>query len=145
VIEAPSRANALPHFLIHYDAKDNHWAEVHHMDISKSSISKAYDLPKLAGKGAFAVSTSDANVYFTRVAKGGIIVVSSASHGVMERYMLQGFEIPGLEGYPHPVHAISEVVPRTAGKHGVRVAFLLSSGDWALNLNGQSAWSRQSR
>jgi hypothetical protein len=142
VIHAPQRANALPHFLVHYDGKENHWAEVYHIDIVKSSITKAYDLPKLAGKGAFAVSTSDANVHFTRVAKGGLLVVSSVSHGVMERYILQGFGVPGMQDFPHPVHAISEVVPRTAGKHGIRAAFLLSSGDWVLNLNGQSAWSR---
>jgi hypothetical protein len=142
IIHAPQRANALPHFLVHYDGKENHWAEVYHIDIVKSTITKAYELPKLAGKGAFAVSTSDANVYFTRVAKGGLLVVSSVSHGIMERYILQGWGIPGMQDLPHPVHAISEVVPRTAGKHGVRAAFLLSSGDWVLNLNGQSAWSR---
>jgi hypothetical protein len=142
VIHAPKHASALPHFLVHYDGKESHWAEVYHIDIVKSTIKKAYDLPKLAGKGAFAVSTSDANVHFTRVAKGGLLVVSSASHGIMERYVLQGFGVPGMLDHPHPVHAISEVVPRTPGKHGVRAAFLLSSGDWVLNLQGQSAWSR---
>ncbi|KAF2433524.1 DUF1620-domain-containing protein [Tothia fuscella] len=141
-LHAPARANALPHFLVQYDSKESHWAEVYHIDITKATIKKAYDLPKLAGKGAFAVSTADANVHFTRIAKGGIIVVSSVSQGVMERYIFQGFGVPGLQGHPHPVHAISEVVPRSTGKHGVRVAVLLSSGDWPLILNGQSAWSR---
>jgi hypothetical protein len=140
-IHAPSRLNSLPHFLVHYQTPDSHWAEVYHIDVAKSTISKAYDLPKLAGKGSFAVSTSDANVFFTRVAKGACTVVASQSHGIVERYLLRAF-VPGVFGDPDPLHAISEVLPRAGGRPAVRVAVLLSTGDWALILNGETAWSR---
>ncbi|KAF2398130.1 DUF1620-domain-containing protein [Trichodelitschia bisporula] len=141
-IRAPQRVNSLPHFLVQYHSDDSHWAEVYHIDLKKTSISKAYDLPKLAGGGAFAVSTSDANVFFTRVAKGALMVVSSASHGIIERYMLNDFGVPALVDHPSPVQAISEVLPRAGTRHAVRAAVLLASGDWVLILNGEPSWSR---
>jgi hypothetical protein len=139
---APRGLNSLPHFLVQYNSQDSHWAEVFHIDLQKGAITKAYDLPKLAGKGAFATSTSDANVYFTRVAKGAMTVTSSASHGVLERYILDQF-VSGIGGNPEPVFAVSEVMPKPGGaRAAVRAALLLSSGDWILLLNGELAWSR---
>ncbi|TID23736.1 DUF1620-domain-containing protein [Venturia nashicola] len=140
-LHAPTRLNSLAHFLVHYQTSDSHWAEVYHIDVSKSTVSKAYGLPKLAGKGTFAVSTSDAQVFFTRVAKGACTVTASQSHGIVERYILKAFA-PGVSGDADPTHAISEVLPRPGGRPAVRVAVLLSTGDWALILNGDTAWTR---
>lgn len=141
-ILAPRGINALAHFLVEFTSAENHWAEVYHIDLAKSAITKAYDLPKLAGKGAFAASVSDANVYFTRIADGALTVTSSTSHGIIERFMLQQI-VPTVFGNPEPVFAVAEVMPKPGGSGAaVRAAALLSSGDWALLLNGQLAWSR---
>ena len=141
-VHAPQGTNIPPHFLVQYTTKDSHWAEVYHIDMTKSTISKAYDLPKLAGRGAFAASVSGKNVFFTRVAVGGITVTSSASHGILERKAINEF-VPTTFGEPEPVFAVSEVMARPDGSPAaVRAAALLSSGDWALFLNGELAWAR---
>ena len=141
-IHAPGGLSSLPHFLVHYTSADSHWAEVYHIDIAKSTITKAYDVPKLAGKGAFAASVSDANVFFTRIAGDGVTVTSSVSHGILERKAIKEY-VPTTFGNPEPVFAVSEVMARPDGSPAaVRVATLLSSGDWALFLNGELAWAR---
>ncbi|KAK3075318.1 hypothetical protein LTR53_001519, partial [Teratosphaeriaceae sp. CCFEE 6253] len=65
-VHAPYHVNSRPHFLVHYETATSHWAEVFHIDLKNSNVEKSYSMPKVAGKGAFSTSTSDANVYFTR-------------------------------------------------------------------------------
>ncbi|KIW04497.1 uncharacterized protein PV09_04254 [Verruconis gallopava] len=140
-LHAPRTINALPHFLVQYTSTDSHWADVYHIEIAKGTIEKAYSLPKLAGQGVFATSTSDANVYFTRISQGALTVTSSTSHGIIERYMLQQI-VPTVFGETKPVFSVAEVMTRPDGRVAVRAALLLSTGDWALLLNGELAWSR---
>jgi hypothetical protein len=141
-VHAPGGLSALPHFLVHYTSATGHWAEVYHIDLARSTVSKAYDLPRLAGKGAFATSVSEANVFFTRFSDGEISVTSSVSHGILERNAVKEF-VPTTFGNPAPAFAVSEVMARPDGTPAaVRAAVLLDSGDWALFLNGELAWSR---
>ncbi|KAF2843076.1 DUF1620-domain-containing protein [Patellaria atrata CBS 101060] len=142
IVHAPRQINSVPHFLVHYQTPLSHWAEVYHVDLKTSSVAKAYSLPKLVGNGAFSTSTSGVNVYFTRFTREELLVVSSVSHGVLGRFAIKDFTIPGLLDDPRPVHAISEVVLRSGAAHAVRCAVLFSSGDWVLLRNSEISWTR---
>ncbi|KAF2454176.1 hypothetical protein BDY21DRAFT_354303 [Lineolata rhizophorae] len=136
VLHAPQKINSLPHFLVHYQTAGAHWAEVYHTDLARATISKAYSLPSLSGHGSFAVSNVDANVLFTRITNDEVTVVSSASHGILGRWGVQGFD--SLQA----VHAVSEVVMKSGSASAVRCAVLRSNGEWAQLRNGEQSWSR---
>ncbi|KAL2358874.1 hypothetical protein BJ546DRAFT_833761 [Cryomyces antarcticus] len=142
VLHAPHHINSVSHFLVHYQTAKHHWAEVYHIDLRSHTVSKAYDLPRLAGKGVFSTSTSDANVYFTRITEDEVIVVSSTSHGALGRWPIARHEISGTSERPSHVHAVSEVAARSGALTSVRSAVLSSTGDWQLILNGESQWRR---
>ena len=134
VLHAPHRINSPSHFLVQYQTANAHSAEVFHVDLKTHVISKAYSLPDLAGKGAFTTSTTDANVYFTRITSDEVIVVSSVSHNILGRWPTNGLG--------SPLHGVSEVVVRSGSAHAVRSALLLSDGQWALIRNGEFVWTR---
>ena len=136
-LHAPSQANALPHFLVHFETKYKHWGEVFHVDSKTSAVSKAYHLPKWEGRGAFSTSSSDANVYFTRITNREVTLVSSASHGVLSRWPVSSIYEQGF-----PLHSTSEVVARAESSYAVRQAVLLSTGEWTLVHNGKPTWNR---
>lgn len=145
-VHAPSTPYALPHFLVHFQDSKSHWAVVYHVDIHTKVITKAYSLPKLVGRGAFSVSTSDANVYFARTTQDELVLLSSASHGVLTRWPLELLTEPGLKEdrieHPYPQQAVSEVVLRDESTLAVRTAVLLSNGYWEMILNGKPTWFR---
>lgn len=142
ILHAPHRINSAPHFLVHFSTARNNWAEVFHIDLKASSVAKAYGLPRLAGKGAFSTSTVDANVYFTRITADEVILVSSASHGILARWPIESSSIAGLAERADAVHAVSEVASRSGSAYAVRSAVLLSNGDWVLIRNGEPSWVR---
>ncbi|KAF2733784.1 DUF1620-domain-containing protein [Polyplosphaeria fusca] len=139
VLHAPSRVNSLVHFLVEYHTATAHSAEVFHVDLKKGAISKAYSLPELKGQGAFTTTSSDANVYFTRITTEEVIVVSSVSHGILGRWPVK--RISTLAG-AYPIHGASEVVMKGGSASAVRSAVLFSNGQWVLIRNGEIAWSR---
>ncbi|KAF2469398.1 DUF1620-domain-containing protein [Lindgomyces ingoldianus] len=139
ILHAPNRVNSLAHFLVEYQTTAGHSAEIYHVDLKKNTISKAYSLPELGGKGTFTTTTSDANVYFTRITKDELTVVSSASHGILGRWPIKG--LPSLAA-AHPVHGVSEVVVKSGSASAVRSAVLFSNGQWVLVRNGEVAWQR---
>lgn len=133
-VHAPHKLNSLSHFLVHYKTTAASWAEVYHVDLKSSAVSKAYQLPFIQGPSAIATSNVDANVYFTRIAGSEVVVVSSASHGILGRWDVK--ETPD-----HAVHAVADIV--TKGKSvAVRLAVLRASGDWQLIRNGETEWTR---
>ncbi|CAN9228601.1 unnamed protein product [Alternaria sp. RS040] len=139
VLHAPNHINSLAHFLVEYQTAVGHSAQVYHVDLNKQTISKAYSLPELKAKGTFATSTSDANVYFTRLTEDEVTVFSSVSHGVLGRWNVRGS--PALAG-AYPVHGQSEVVLKSGVASAVRSAVLYSNGQWALLRNDEIAWTR---
>lgn len=142
-VHAPYHTTSLSHFLVHYEGAASHWADVFHVDLKSGKVSKAYSLPKLAGKGAFSTSTSAANVYFTRITNNEVLTVSSASHGVLGRWPIPGFGVvSGVGEGAQPIHAVSEVSVRGDAVSAVRTAVLLSTGDWALLRDGTAIWHR---
>jgi hypothetical protein len=141
-LHAPYHVNARPHFLVHYETRSQNWADVYHIDLVKSTVSKAYSLPKVTGNAAFSVSTSEANVYFTRISESEVTVVSSASHGILARWPLKGAAGITLQGDHAPVHAVSEVSVKADTVSAVRSAVYLASGEWVLIRDGTPVWER---
>jgi ER membrane protein complex subunit 1 len=139
ILHAPNRVNSLVHFLIEYQTATGHSAEVFHVDLKWYALSKAYSLPHLKSKGTFTTTTSDANVYFTRITREDVTVVSSVSHGILGRWPVKLSS--ALVG-AYPVHGASEVVMKGASASAVRSAVLFSNGQWALVRNGEIAWCR---
>lgn len=137
VIHAPHLIQSQPHFLVHSQSWTSHWAEVYHIDIAAGTITEAYHLPKLPGKGAFSTSSQDANVYFTRHTKDEVIVVSSVSHGVLGRWLLKVEENAG-----YAAHGVSEVVSKAANTYAVRSAVVTDEQNWDMIRNGVPAWRR---
>ncbi|KAL4925169.1 uncharacterized protein BDV17DRAFT_284146 [Aspergillus undulatus] len=133
-LHAPKTLNALPHFLVQYETVTGSWAEVYHIDLATSTVSKAYSLPFFKGWSIFATGTKDANVYFTRVTDSETTVVSSVSHGVVGRWT----QHPPLD---HAVHAVSEVAIK-GDSVAIRSAVVMESGDWQLIQNGAVGWTR---
>jgi outer membrane protein assembly factor BamB len=133
-IHAPKALNALPHFLVQYETASGSWAEVYHVDLASSTVSKAYSLPFLQGWSVFSTGTKDANVYFTRVTDSETTVASSVSHGIIGRWT----QHPPLD---RAVHAVSEVAMK-GDSVAVRSAIVLESGDWQLIQNGAVGWTR---
>jgi len=139
VLHAPNHVNSLPHFLVQYETAVGHTAEIYHVDLKRSTVSKAYSLPELRSKGTFTVSTADANVYFTRVTEDEVAVFSSASHGMLGRWTLKhSLATAGAS----PVHGVSEVVVKSNVASAVRSAVFYSNGQWVLHRNDELAWSR---
>jgi len=136
-VHAPHLIQSKPHFLVHSQSPTNHWAEVYHIDIAAGTVEEAYHLPKLSGKGAFATSSLEANVFFTRITDEDVIIVSSDSHGVLGRFPLT--VEPGTD---RAVHAVSEVVKKSADTYAVRSAVVTSKDNWTMIRNGQPAWNR---
>ena len=142
-IHAPYHSNSLSHFLVHYESATSHWAEVFHIDLKKNKIDKAYSLPKITGRGAFSTSTSDANVYFTRITRGEVLTVSSSSHGVLGRWNVDAFGVAaGGEEEVEPIHAAHELSIKGDSVSAIRSAVLLSTGDWVLLRQGNPVWQR---
>ena len=142
IIHAPSTPNASPHFLVHYESATGHWAEVYHLDIATKVVTKAYDLPFVRGKGAFSISVVDANVYFVRNTDSEVVLVSSASHGILGRWPIETRDHKGFADLKGVSHAVSEVMARGDSKFAVRSALTLPSGDWKLVRNGEPIWIR---
>ncbi|KAK4200580.1 hypothetical protein QBC40DRAFT_225146 [Triangularia verruculosa] len=138
-IHAPHLIQSQPHFLVHSRTATSNKGEVYHIDLKTGHVSKAYDLPLLPGKGAFATSSISANVYFTRITEDELILVSSQSHGVLGRWPLKN-----VDAKVSPVHAVSEVIRKAGadGNYAVRSAALTTDDEWALVRNGEVGWTR---
>lgn len=139
-VHAPSTIKAQPHFLVHYQTAKSHWAEVYHIDLSAGSIAKAYNLPRIRGRGAFSTSTEYANVFFTRNTEDEVSLIASVSHGILGRWPVQPQSY--LADHKGISHAVSEVVSKGENTYAVRSAATLTTGDWELIRNGEPVWFR---
>lgn len=136
-IHAPHLLQSLPHFLVEIETASGHKGEVYHTDLKSGQVAKAYDLPHVADKGAFSTSSEAANVYFTRITKDEVTIVSSESHGILARWPRK----PTEENLA--VQVVSEVLKKAGGKEfAVRSAALTTSDDWVMIRNGNIDWTR---
>jgi len=138
-IHAPHLVQSEPHFLVHSRTSTGNRADVYHINLKTNVIEKAYDLPSLSGPGAFSTSSDGANVYFTRITDDEVILLSSASHGVLARWPLDS-----KTSKASAVHGVSEVVKKStqANNFAVRTAAVTNTDEWTLVRNGETAWSR---
>jgi outer membrane protein assembly factor BamB len=136
-IHAPHLVQSQPHFLVHSQSATHHWADVYHVDIRAATVSEAYHVRKLAGKGAFSTSSQDASVYFTRHTEDDVIVMSSASPAILGCWPLSKDLRTG-----RAVHAVSEVVSKSANTYAVRSAVVTTDDNWTMIRNGELAWNR---
>ncbi|RDW62164.1 DUF1605-containing protein [Coleophoma cylindrospora] len=136
-LHAPHLSQSQPHFLVFSQSASANRADVYHIDLKSNAITKAYELPKLEGTGTISTSSQDGNVFFTRMAQGEAILVSSASHGILGRWPLKIDESHGSL-----LHAASEVVARSADTYAVRSAVATSNEDWVMIRNGAESWTR---
>ncbi|KAN0089232.1 DUF1620 domain containing protein [Hyaloscypha variabilis] len=136
-IHAPELVQSLPHFLVHTHSAVSNRADVYHIDLASGNINKEYELPKLPGKGAVSTSSQDANVYFTRTTQDEVLIVSSASHGILGRWPVKVDKQHGSF-----VHGVAEVVKKGTDSYAVRSAILTSEEDWVMVRNGAEAWTR---
>ncbi len=136
-IHAPHLAQSDPHFLVHSRTTTENRAEVFHIDPKTHAIKKAHDLPLLAGKGTFSVSSGGANVYFTRITDDEVILTASTSHGVLGRWPIKSGKYRA-----RGIHAVSEVIKKAGDSYAVRSAAVTDSDDWMLVRNGELAWTR---
>ncbi|OTB07472.1 hypothetical protein M426DRAFT_318143 [Hypoxylon sp. CI-4A] len=136
-VHAPHTIRSSPHFLVHTRTKTGSKADVFHIDLKTSAITKAYELPLLDGESAFSTSSSAANVYFTRVTADEVIVTSSMSHGILGRWPLKA-----ADEKPIAVHGVSEVVKKSEDDYAVRSAIVTDADDWTQIVNGDVSWTR---
>lgn len=138
-IHAPHLVQSEPHFLVHSRTATGNHGEVYHIDLKSSVITKAYDLPLLPGPGAFSTSSIGANVYFTRITEDELILLSSASHGVLGRW-----PVNTAGAKESAIHGVSEVIKKASSPSGfaIRTAAVTTTDDWVLVRNGEIAWTR---
>lgn len=136
-VHAPHLIQSLPHFLVHSRTQTGHRADVYHVQLQSDAITKSYELPHLPGHGAFSTSSIGANVFFSRITADELILMASTSHGVLGRWPLKTGAYDA-----HAVHAVAEVVKKSADDYAVRAALVTDADDWLLVRNGDVAWSR---
>jgi ER membrane protein complex subunit 1 len=141
-VHAPLAGGAQSHFLVQYQSKVSHCAEVYHVDILSQSIEKAYDLPVSAGFAAFSASAEGEKVFFTRITESDVTLFSSVQKDELAYWPLRTKTHHGLGDSKVVSHAVSEVVSKDASKYAVRSALVLPSGDWELIRNGDHVWLR---
>lgn len=141
-IHAPRTVGAPSHFLVHYQTRSSHWAEIYHANLESGAVEKASELPTIGGLGAFATSTQGTNVYFTRNTGLEGTLVSSVQNDVLGRWPVHPRGHGGSDDPHGVIHAVSEVVAKGESKFAVRSALVLPSGDWELLQNGKTLWAR---
>ncbi|OIW31087.1 DUF1620-domain-containing protein [Coniochaeta ligniaria NRRL 30616] len=136
-VHAPHLIQSQPHFLVHSKTRSGHRADVYHVQLKSDAITKAYELPLLPGQGAFSTASVGANVFFTRITADELILTDSMSHGILGRWPLKTGNYPA-----HPLHAVSEVIKKSATEYAVRAAMVTDADDWLLVRNGELGWTR---
>lgn len=136
-VHAPHLIQSQPHFLVHSRTRTSHRGDVYHVHLKSDAIAKAYELPLLPGPGAFSTASVGANVFFTRITADELILTDSISHGILGRWPLETGNYPA-----HPLHAVSEVIKKSATDYAVRAAMVTDADDWLLVRNGELGWTR---
>ena len=138
-VHAPRSPAAHPHFLLHIQGADSHWAQVFH---AGTDTKKAYDLPPLGGKGAFSASSQGSDVYFTRHTPFENVLLSSIGPSTLSHWDVRPKSLGGMVEPEDISHAASEVISRGGSTYAVRSALTFPSGDWELVRNGDPYWVR---
>ncbi|KAI4275431.1 MAG: hypothetical protein LQ337_003230 [Flavoplaca oasis] len=120
-IRAVSTAEDTVDLLVHCQSGMLHWAEVYQFKITSQTLDRTY---------------------FIRTTDYDVTLFSSTSGQNLGQWPIQRKHHDRMIQSPSISHAISEVVSRGTSRYAVRVALLLSSGDWKLVHNGEESWFR---
>ncbi len=123
-------------FLVHVQTSSGAWAEVFHIFPRSADVRKAYSLPSVKGKDAFAVSKVDEKIYFTSITDLEVQLYSFDTGDVLARWPRSQ---PSFGG---PGHAQAEVVLRGQSNYAIRISEISRGGEWTLMRNGDLVWSR---
>ena len=139
-VHAPSEVNCNPHFLLHIEASESHSANVYHIDASTGRTSRGHSLPSIKGKGAFATSSQQVDVYFIRYSSSEISLTSSAASENLQTWS-RG---EATETEPRAIaHVKGEVISRGSSRFAIRSALAFDSGDWEMVRNGEKLWVKK--
>ncbi|KAF2858914.1 DUF1620-domain-containing protein [Piedraia hortae CBS 480.64] len=128
-------------FLVHFESDVSHWAQV--FSVTGNEAKKAYALPVVVGKGAFAASTAAEKTFFTRITEKEVLVYSATSEMALGRWDVGDLGVVAWKDETvSPLHAVSEVATRGDVVSAVRSAVWLSTGDWVMLRNGNVSWHR---
>ncbi|KAL9128838.1 MAG: hypothetical protein Q9217_002564 [Psora testacea] len=142
IVHAPRNTAAQPHFLLHFQGLDSHWAQIYHLDPATGAAKKACELPSQAGTGAFSTSNQGSDVYFVRHTASEVSLVSSTSAHSLSVWKVPTKSQAETTERRDISHAVTEVVRKVGPKFSIRSALALRSGDWELIRNGESLWVR---
>ncbi|KAG8525901.1 uncharacterized protein KY384_000663 [Bacidia gigantensis] len=132
-----------PHFLLHFQAAESHWAKVYHIDATTGTASLAYDLPEIPDQGAFSASIQGPKTYFVRYTSSEISLVFSDSSVELQKWPVPPKHRADTTELRSISHAAAEVASRGANKFSLRSVVALKSGDWELIRNSESLWIRK--
>lgn len=135
-VHAPEESTSKSHFLLSIQTSTHSWAQIFHVNLKKSTITKAYDLAKIASESAFSTTVKGTDIYFTRITAQEMIVVSSESQEILNKWNVNGLEDQ------IPLRAITELSIKGETISAARSAILYDSGDWILIRDGQIEWKR---
>lgn len=122
--------------LVQVLTRDGAWAEILYITSGSADIQKAYTLPRLKEKDAFAISSVQGEAYFVRITDAEIELYSFSSKNLISRWPRSE---PSFGG---PSHAQAEVVSRGQSSFATRVAEVSRGGEWSLMRSGELVWSR---
>ncbi|KAL8983854.1 MAG: hypothetical protein Q9205_002024 [Flavoplaca limonia] len=141
-IHAVSTAEDTVDLLVHCQSGMLHWAEVYQFKIRSQTLNRTYRLPSVEGSTTFSATVHSDTSYFIRTTDNDMTLFSSTTGQNLGQWPIQRKPHDRMIQSPSISHAISEVISRGTSRYAVRVALLLSSGDWKLVHNGQESWFR---
>lgn len=129
-------ATPFSYFLVHVQTSRGAWAEIFHIHSESGEVGRAYSLPELTEKDAFAISNINEKLYVTRISDLEVQLHSLPSGDVLARWPRTQ---PSFGG---PSHVQAEVVVRGESNYAIRVSEVSRGGEWTLMRNGELIWSR---
>lgn len=132
-------ATSAQQLLVTYHAADKSWADIFSIN-SEGKVARVSTIERISGSAAYAITASGKDNFFTRITSQEVEVYRAGSSTPSDRFALT--LTAGLPDRFEPRSSILELQARTGGSNAVRVAVLLSSGDWIQIQNGVITWQR---
>ena len=140
-VHAPTGTRSSPHFLIHFQGINTHWAYVCRVDPATGIPSRVYKLDAISGQGAFSASSQESDVIFVRHSQVGISITSSSGSTSLQTWQMPQESKKVTEDFTVS-HAVTEVAQRGMSNYSIRSVVCTPSGDWMMIRNGEISWIR---
>ena len=140
-VHASAGTGSSPHFLIHFQGINTHWAYVCRVDPATGIPSKVYRLDAISGQGAFSASSLASDVVFVRHSQAGMSSTSSSGSSSLQTWQMPQESSEGIEDFAVS-HAVTEVAQRGISNYSIRSVVCTPFGDWKMIRNGEVSWVR---